>query len=241
MYKIMNINIENFMKYFFFGLENKQEIIKLIILYVAKNVTHEQKLLYDDRNEPITFYELEKNMIKDLIVQLERFTTLHDIPNTNYFYDSIQIDSREIEDLYNSNLNELKEQWAIVPCTYRPCSALYFTDRVSKEVVVERDGKEVTYYFEHYTGEERLQMIHPFAKEVYPMLKYLQDLEKKSKIEYYSLFLDCKYARAINRRLKEQTTDDTELNEIEATYKLFLKRKTDICNRYYIEIRKTNR
>lgn len=237
----MNINIEKFMKYFFFGLENKQEIVKLIILDIAKNVTHEQKSLYDDRNEPITFYELEKNMVKNLIVQLERFTTLHDISNDNYFYDSIQIDSEEIEDLYNTNLNELKNQWAVVPCTYRPCSALYFTDRVSKENTIEKDGKKTTYYFERYTGEERLQMIHPFAKEVYTVLKYLQELEQKSKIEYYSLFLDCKYARAIDRRLKEQTTDDNELVKIEETYKLFLKRKTSICNRYCIKIRKTDR
>lgn len=215
------LNKEYFEKYFFYGLENRDEIIKWIIVNVAKQRigTHNTLDTYNDKMG----YEKDEEAILELMVQLERFTSLHDDPeHRSYFYNDINTDSIQIHQMFNRNLLAIKETNALSFVSYRPISGIYFNTYGYSEEVQNQYGK--------CNGEEflaQLKQTSAWAGEVYDVLCYLNELEKEDRFEYYSLFLDSKYARAIDRNRKG-ITDDREIHEIKNVYRKFLKRKTSI-------------
>lgn len=205
-----------FERYFFYGLENKDEIVKRIILNSAKDLASTQKDL-DIENEK-TNYEKNEEIILKLIVQLERFTSLHDdAPYRKYFYDKLDTDSMQVHQMFNRNIEKLEKTGAISAVKYRPVSGIYFNTHGYSDEVRQKYGK--------FSGQQLLQEFNEKSKwtqEVYDILCYLQELEEENKFEYYSLFLDSKYARAIHRNRKE-ITDDREIHEIKNVYRKFLK------------------
>ena len=184
---------EWFEKYFFHGLENRDEIVKWIIVKGAKKLEGTHKQL-DARYEKMG-YEKDQETMLELIVQLERFTSLHDDPdNRKYFYDEINTDSIQVHHMFNRNLPQIKRTNAISFVTYRPVSGIYLNNREYPEEIREKYSK--------CSGEQFLDKLREnsaWAGEVYDILCYLNELEKKDRLEYYSLFLDSKYARAIDR------------------------------------------
>lgn len=189
---------EKFAKYFFFGLENKDQVIKWVIVDTAKRIvgTH---IKADDKNGKMN-YEIDEEKILELIVQLERFTTLHDDPqNRNYFYDSINTNSINVHQLFNKVASQIEKHFAISFVKYRPVSGIYFNTYGY--------SKEIREKYKKYSGEQYLQALKDepssaWGEEVLEILQYLKELEQENKFEYYSLFLDSKYARAINRNRK---------------------------------------
>lgn len=205
-----------FETYFFYGLENKDEIVKRIIVNGVKDLvgTHNE---LDIENQK-TGYEKDREVLLRLIVQLERFTSLHeDLENRKYFYDEIDVNSIQVQQMFNRNIEKIENTWAISIVKYRPVSGIYFNTHRYSDEVREKYGK--------YTGQQLLEELNrknAWAGEVYEILCYLQELEQKNKLEYYSLFLDSKYARAIDRNRKG-ITDDREIHEIKNVYRKFLK------------------
>lgn len=207
-------DVNQFKKYFFYGLENKDEIVKSIIVNIAKQRKDKHHHILEEKIGK-TDYEIDAELMMGLIVQLERFTTLHDNPNNRqYFFNDMNINSLHIREVFERNLNQLKEIGAIVPCTYRGFSGIYYADRKA-----------------HWTNQKTGEEMYNFLKEnsswaqeeVYDILQYLEELEKNNKYQYYSLFLDTKYARAINRYQKGVTKDEAEKQEIVKVYRKLLK------------------
>lgn len=210
----IQLNVDQFTKYFFYGLENKDEIVKAIIVNVARQRVGTHNSL--DENTEKMNYEIDAECMLNLIVQLERFTTLHDDPNNrHYFYQDLDINSQSVNQMFNKNLKQLSERGAIVPCRYRPLSGIYYADRKPHW-----DGQ--------FTGEEMYNFLKSNSgwaqEEVYGILVYLEELEQSNKFQYYSLFIDSKYARAIDRYQRGITKDESEKREILKVYKEFLKR-----------------
>ena len=116
--------------------------------------------------------------------------------------------------MFNKNLKQLSERGAIVPCRYRPLSGIYYADRKPHW-----DGQ--------FTGEEMYNFLKSNSawaqEEVYGILVYLEELEQNNKFQYYSLFMDSKYARAIDRYQRGITNDESEKREILKIYKEFLR------------------
>lgn len=207
------LNVDQFTKYFFYGLENKDEIVKAIIVNVARQRVGTHNSL--DENTEKMNYEIDSECMLNLIVQLERFTTLHDDPNNrHYFYQDLDINSQSVNQMFNKNLKQLSERGAIVPCRYRPLSGIYYADRKPHW-----DGQ--------FTGEEMYNFLKSNSawaqEEVYGILVYLEELEQNNKFQYYSLFMDSKYARAIDRYQRGITNDESEKREILKIYKEFLR------------------
>ncbi len=192
------LNKEHFEKYFFYGLENKGEIIKWIIATTAKKLqgTHAE---LDDKNGKMR-YETDEEAMLELIVQLERFTTLHnDSEHREYFYDRINTNSTIVHQLFNQIIPEIKNARVISCVTWKPLSGIYFNTHSYPEQVCRK--------YKKYSGEQYIQYLKEepnsaWGEEVLEILYYLQELEKENKFEYYSLFLDTKYARAIDRNIK---------------------------------------
>ncbi len=208
------LNVDQFIKYFFYGLENKDEIVKAVIVNVARQRVGTHNSL-DEYTEKMN-YEIDAECMLNLIVQLERFTTLHDDPNNrHYFYQDLDINSLSVNQMFNKNLKQLSERGAIVPCRYRPLSGIYYADRKS-------------HWEGQFTGEEMYNFLKNNSawaqEEVYGILVYLEELEQINKFQYYSLFMDSKYARAIDRYQRGITKDENEKREIIKVYKEFLKR-----------------
>lgn len=207
------LNVAQFTKYFFYGLENKDEIVKAIIVNVARQRVGTHNSL--DENTEKMNYEIDSECMLNLIVQLERFTTLHDDPNNrHYFYQDLDINSQSVNQMFNRNLKQLSEKGAIVPCRYRPLSGIYYAERKPHW-----DGQ--------FTGEEMYNFLKSNSgwaqEEVYGILVHLEELEQNNKFQYYSLFMDSKYARAIDRYQRGITNDESEKREILKIYKEFLR------------------
>lgn len=205
-----------FETYFFYGLENKDEVVKRIILNATKDISGNHKKLDSDTGK--SGYDRDKEEILKLIVQLERFTSLHDdIENRKYFYDSININSTVVQSLFNRNVCEIEQTAAISCVKYRPVSGIFFNTHGYSDEVQQKYGK--------YSGEQLLEKWNKEAywtAQVYDVLCYLNELEQENKFEYYSLFLDSKYGRAIDRN-KKGITDDKEIHEIRNVYRKFLR------------------
>lgn len=194
------LDVAKYEQFFFHGLEAKDTVVKAIILHEAIRMREYLNLGDIDK------YEIQEERIKELIVQLKRFSILHDMPNQKYTYHETTIEDKEVDKLYQKNLKELEWKGVCV-VRYRPMRGIYFNTRDVK-----------------ITGQMAYEALGTWATEdVYSLLEHLRQLEKENKFEYYSLFLDTKYARAIDRRQKEITKNDVELKEIEAVYHLFLK------------------
>lgn len=225
-----SLNKDTFEQYFFHGMDNKEQVVKWIIMKTAERLEGTYKELDTDTGK--TRYEKDKEEMLELIVQLERFTTKHDKPehdaplHREYFYDDINVESEQIEEIFEKTAIEIKKRAAISFVKYRPVSGIFFNTYTYSE--------EIKGQFHKYSGREYLWKLRndsdsKWGEEVYDILLYLQELERESKQEYYSLFLDTKYGRAIDRKTdkdKIELYDEREMTEIRNVYRKFLKRST---------------
>lgn len=216
------LNRDMFETYFFHGMKNKEQVVKWIIMKTAERLQGTHKELDTDTGK--MRYEQDKEEMLELIVQLERFTTKHDKPehdapmHREYFYDDINIESKEVNEMFEKSAKEIEKHAALSFVKYRPISGIFFNTQKYPENT------------EMYSGEEYLNILKHSAstdwgEAVYEILLYLEELERENKQEYYSLFLDTKYARAIDR-IENKMGDEREIHELRNVYRKFLKRST---------------
>ncbi len=209
------LNKDNFEKYFFYGMENKDIVVKWIIINITKQLEGTHTSLDNDNEKKR--YELDKEAILELIVQLERFTSLHDnSENRKYFYQDINTESLSVNKMFNKNLQDIKDVGAISTVIYPNFSGIFFNSHPYPE-------KHNLYTGQQYIEQLRNNPDTSWGEEVFDILNYLLELEKENTFNYYSLFLDSKYARAIDRN-RNGITDDREIHEIRNVYRKFLKR-----------------
>lgn len=145
-----------------------------------------------------------------LLVQLKRFVRFNDNPfDKKYVFHS--------EEEMKQAKEEVRKQLEQMRSTNTATSNLFYIDYAPMSGIFYKDEKP-----KH----------EPWVDEVIELLRYLQGLEKDNLFQYYSTFLDVKYARAIHRRQTEQIKDDKEKNEIKNVYRTFLKRKASFSCRH---------
>lgn len=216
------LNKDKFEQYFFHGMNNKDQVVKWIIMKTAERLQGTHKELDSDTGK--TRYEKDKEEMLGLIVQLERFTAKHDKPeydapnHREYFYDDINTESEQINEIFERNAIDIEKHAALSFVKYRPVSGIFFNTQ-------EYPADIPMYSGEGYIWKLRNNPESDWGETVYDILLYLEELERENKQEYYSLFLDTKYARAIDRNGTEMG-DEREIHEIRNVYRKFLKRKT---------------
>ncbi len=247
------LNKDEFEKYFFHGMENKEQVVKWIIMKTAERLQGTHKELDSDTGK--TRYEQDKEEMLKLIVQLERFTTKHDKPKHNkpkhdaslnreyfyedtvhpvpcpiaslpsheeYFYDDITIESEQIKEMFERIAMEIEKYGALSFVKYRPVSGIFFNTQSYPKNIAMYSARE-------YLGWLKYSENTNWGEAVYEILLYLEELERENKQEYYTLFLDTKYGRAIDRKTDEdkiELYDEREMPEIRNVYRKFLKRST---------------
>lgn len=187
---------ENFKKNFFYGMDAKDEIIEYIILKKADEISEVDMKTVDTKLYKVE-YTIEQ--IKKIIVQIARFVGMNEpSEKQNYFYQKIGMNDIEIEQQIEEKIEELKRKDIIAGVIKNyPSSALYIT------------GGQ---YHKKYPGKEYYNSVMQkpvsiwMEREVMPILETLCTLEQENKAQYYALFLDTKYNRAIHaqQQLKEE-------------------------------------
>lgn len=217
------LNRDNFEKYFFYGMENKDQVVKWIIMGTAKELRKTHKEADKEGEKPR--YEQDKDAMLELIVQLERFTSLHDDQEKrHYSYDVINTESEQVNEMFDRNAEIIKDNAALSFIKDGPFRGIFtgilFNTHGYSEEIREKYHK---YSGEQYLDELRRNPNTAWGEDVYNVLCYLEEIEKENTYEYYSLFLDAKYARAIHRNTTE-FGDEREIHEIRNVYRKFLKR-----------------
>lgn len=210
---------ENFRKNFFYGMDAKDEVIEYLILQKAIEMEKVDMTKLDTN-----LYKVEYTLqqINKLVVQLYRFVHLNDPKEKQtYFYNKITPDSAEIEQVVQSKITDLKNKKLISGAIKNlPGSAIYINGRWS--------GNSGYEYYDNIKQTHKGQWI---ANEIIPTLEELCILEAKNKQQYYALFLDTKYNRAIHAQ--EQLKSEQEYleslptqEEIQAKIQQIITRRT---------------
>lgn len=187
---------KNFKKNFFYGMDAKDEIIEYIILKKADEIN---QIDMETVNTKLYRVEYTIEQIKKIVVQIARFVGMNEpSEKQNYFYQRIDTNNVEIEQLIEGKIEELKKKGVIAGAIKNyPASALYIT------------GGE---HHEKYPGKEYYKKLMQkptsswMEREVMPLVETLCTLEQENKAQYYALFLDTKYNRAVHaqQQLKEE-------------------------------------
>jgi hypothetical protein len=188
MYQDNNIHINNekFKKYFFYGIENKEEIKESILYFSSKKVyqKHSLKDMYEIPNE-----QLENEILQEACKkykQFYRFVTLNDI-NGNYTYN---VNIEEIEQEMKDEMQLLKKDKRVINTK----AGIFF----ARERTARLEGGQYYVYGKGLVGEKS------WTKEIYEILEGLGKLEKENKDEYYQCWLLTKWSRAVDRSDQEE-------------------------------------
>lgn len=269
------INTEKFCQYFFYGFDNKEQIIKGLIEQQAilqKNSLFKEEQDVMEKNK-IKKYKEKKGQLDSIQKKIdEEEQILKELKNYNeiqmhkkkkyaleilLFEKKVAIEST-IENepiLFNRQVEkaarllvQFKRFINYNDDPYNEKYVFHFNDEIIpakeeikqqlKEIRKEYNSKKGgTFYIDYapfsgifYIKEKPVQEL--WVQEVIQILECLQDLEKNNIFQYYSTFLDVKYARAIHRIQIGEVKDDKEKNKIKDVYKMLLKRKASFRSRY---------
>lgn len=207
------VDSSKYENYFFYGLNNEKDdekVFRRIVEKIVEQTRAREYYYHHDRKieEKIkkigphvdSLYEKQKAMVMKLLRQYYRFKLSNDHyseENKDYIFKE-EIEKREVSNFYGKMIMQ--------------------TDNVLDDVkYIPLSG----YYIRKYLKQEDKCCI--WTDEIYDILVHLCQLEKEQPMEYYSKFLDTKYARAINRRQKGEILHDLEIQEIKNVYREFLK------------------
>lgn len=242
------LNIEQFKRFFFYGLDNESDLIKRIILEEIDSATKEGTLCLNSEN--VLEHDPMEERIKRTILQLVRFVKLNDEDNKdNFFYQKVGIDHQLVEKYYEHNMVYLEMHGILERVIFSNFSAIYvhtlklnWPEYTKTEELIQYTkqemydllcGKNIDSQWRKENSswykEELWHRDDSWLNDLYPLVAYLKELEETDKIAYYSLFLDTKYARAMHRREIGMTQEDRQIDKIKAVYRLFLKAKQVDC------------
>lgn len=205
---MVNINEQDFERFFFHGIENKKTLDLSVIFFAISEVNSQiggLQNLYNIPNE-----ELEKkiiNLANERYRHIERFINYNDIEyNLNY-----NVNSRKTEDMLKQRIIDLIQEKLIIVT-----QAGIFFDKyeIGKQGYSQDLYGNMGYdYIDGVIGEEA------WTKKIYNILISLGILEKEDKLEYYNKWLYTKLQRAKARNNKK------EIEKMEKVYQIFQERK----------------
>lgn len=185
-----------FRQYFHYGLHyKKDEILDVIIMKSIKEV-NAQKIDRRSMNQ----LEYEIDIIESTYLQFRRFIELM-AEDAQVWYNKIK--KENVSEEIHQRIKQLEKDNMLKIVVYKPMWGLYITDKDP-----------------YYNGDIGLRRYHSLPdwikNDVFPMLRYLQQLEVANSYQYTSLFMDTKYAR------NEHANKQEENNKIKTLYTRFM-------------------
>lgn len=178
---------EQFERFFFYGIENKEEVKEGIIYFSTGKIYKDYScsILYNVPNEIIESQIILESSRK--YKHFYRFVTLNDFHSDNYTMD-VDIDTLKAE--LEAKMEQLKMQKKVNISK----AGVFFTRERSQEL----EGDERYVYGEGLKGEKG------WTKQIYEILEKLEKLEMTDSNKYYEYWLLTKYTRAMNRQDEQE-------------------------------------
>ncbi len=198
------LNNEQYKRFFFSGIDNKEDVKEGIIYFASKQVYSGHK--NDD------WYSLPNEMLLEEILgnavpkyrQFYRFVTLND----QYKKYNFDVDLDQIRKELEEKVESLLESGDMI----KTKAGIFITRGEAQRL----DSKPYYQYGEGMQGEET------WTRQLYRILEKLETLEKSNILEYYECWIFTKLQRAILRN------EPDEIPYMERAYQLFEKRKQKI-------------
>lgn len=180
------IDNQSFKRFFFFGVDNKQEL-KEGILYFSANKVYERHRFenwFDIPNE-----QLEKEIIQEATPkyrQFYRFIRLND--KSNCLINDVNIE--KVEEQVKRQMELLKQEKKVIDTK----TGIFFV----------REREELLKGGQRYIIGEGLKGEEGWTKQIYDILEKLDCMERENPEEYDVYLYIAKLARAINRNSEEE-------------------------------------
>lgn len=180
------IREEVFKRFFFDGIEDKEEVKDGILYFSSKKVyaSHVKENWYTIPNEQFESEILDEASKK--YRQFYRFVILNDTSNTDTSYVKIQDLRKELQE----RIQLLRQRQEIIDTK----AGVFFVRRREKELM---GGA-------NYVLGKGIQGEEGWTKQIYDILERLEELEKEDKKQYQEYWLLAKRARDVNRVNKEE-------------------------------------
>lgn len=187
------IDGKKFKRFFFFGIENKREMIEGILYFSYQKVYQKHQSGEREWRETLK-KQIENEILQEAIgpyQQFYRFVILNDEPKTkDEIMSQMSIEKEELKQQLEQEIQLLKAEKKILDTN----AGLFFA-RERENLL---DSKPYYIYGKGIQGEEA------WTKQVYGILENLEKLEQQDKEEYQGYFWLAKLARAINRHNREE-------------------------------------
>lgn len=204
---------ERFKRFFFYGIDNKEEAKEGIIYFSSKEVynRHEHDDWYQLPNEMLIKEIIDESVL--IYRQFYRFVTLNDEYKNFEFDVDIRMLQQELghkikELLYNNKMIDTK-------------AGVFIT----REEAIRLEGNRCYIYGEGFSGEEG------WTKQIYTILNDLKKMEQTDKVRYYECWIRTKLQRAISR------ADEEEISYVKKACQIFEERKKKINYKEQEELR----
>lgn len=173
-----------FRQYFHYGLNYKEdEILDTIIMKTIKEV-NAQKI---DRKS-VNLLEYEINRIESTYLQFKRFIELMS-EDAQVWYNKVKKET--VSEEIHQRIDQLEKDNVLNIVSYQPMWGLYITNKDP--------------YYNGDIGLRHYDGLPDWIKnDIFPMLRYLQQLEVTNPYQYTSLFMDTQYARNENANKHEE-------------------------------------
>lgn len=180
------IDSKKFKKYFFHGIDNKEEVKEGILYFSSKKVYEK----YSSEN----WYKIPNEQLESEIVQeaakkykhFYRFVTLND---TNSKF-SLYINEAKLQQELRETMTKLRNEKKVIDSK----AGIFFTKNQEAQLQGEK----------HYVYGEGLKGEDAWTKQIYDILESLETTEEEDGQKYYEYFLLVKWARAVNRKDEEE-------------------------------------
>lgn len=199
------INKETFARFFFEGIENKEELEEGILYFSLHNVykKHSEENWFEIPNEQIVEEMIEQ--AKGKYKQYYRFIKLNDKINSMDYDVNMEKIVTEIKEKLQKFIEEGKVIWT-------KAGVLFVRE--------EEQRLQGGTYFDLKKG---IQGEEGWTKQMYRIFTQLEQLEKENIMKYYEYWLKTKMQRSIHRDIP----DDDERKMITKAFEVFEKRKQE--------------
>jgi len=207
------INDNEFQKFFFWGIDNKEEVLTQTIYFAYKEVYAKYEL---DKYIFLLSEEQKQQVINQIIqtaknryIQFFRFVILNDQKGIYSYEQDNNIAIKNIEE----KIQQLINAGDLFVCKAGVYLSKNFTANIKE------------YYVNFNKETAKVEIYKNWVKPIYQITSQLEALENSNQLEYYEIWLKTKLERAKNRH---EDFDANEIKDVEIAIQKFQERKTKI-------------